>query len=177
VFYSLMPLRKSVAHVKNYILRALNNETVNMIDESTSEKRGRLVQGAKDGFGGNNYDLVVVSDNQIKVSSDGEVSAYDDLGHDGSDITETLDFDRIMRRYGTVPNRKKFLLLITGHEDQEFTDYLNAQRCLRKGEDSIDFYNRASHEEYQQHINAYLGIDPSLSKAFLGFLGQALGNR
>lgn len=175
VFYSLMPLRTSVAHVKNYILRALNNESVNMIDESTSEKRGRLVQGAKDGFGGNNYDLVVVSDNQIRVSMDGEVASYDDLGHDGSDITETLDFDRLLRRYGAAPNRRAFLMLVTGHEDSSFTEFLRKQRCLRNGEDSVDYYNRVQTSEYHDQVNAFLGIDPSLATAFLGFLGKALG--
>jgi hypothetical protein len=173
-FYSLMPIRTTLAHVKNYVMRALNNEAVNMIAESTSEKRGRLVQGAKDGYGGNNYELVVVSNNQIKAGVDGEIS-YDDLGNDGSDITETLDFDRLVRRYGDAPNRKAFLMLVTGHEDQMFTDYLNRQRCLRNGEDSVDYYNRVEFPEYHAHINAFLGIDSDLSKAFLGFLGKALG--
>ena len=177
-FYSLMPLRKSVAHVKNYIMRALNNESVNIIEENTSEKRGRLVKGASDGFGGNNYDLVVVSNNQLRAKGDddGEL-AYDDLGHDGSDITETLDFDRLIRKYGDAPNRRAFLMLVTGHDDYSFTEYLRKQRCLRHGEDSVDFYNRVQPDEYKHQVNAFLGIDPSLSKAFLGFLGKELGNK
>lgn len=174
-FYSLMPIRKEIAHVKNYILRALNNEAVNMIEENTSEKSGRLVQGAKDGFGGNGYELVVVSNNQIKTGVDGEAVAYDDLGDDGSDITETLDFERLLRRYGNEPNRRAFLMLVTGHDDSNFTEYLTAQRCLRQGEDSVDYYNRVPPQEYHTQINAFLGIDAGLSKAFLGFLGRALG--
>lgn len=172
-FYSLMPIRLPIAHVRNYVLRALNNEAINMIDSSTSAKNGRLVQGAKDGFGGNNYDLMIVSNNQIK-NEEGD-TAYDDLGNDGSDITETLDFDRLLRKYGSSPSRRDFLMLITGHDDPLFTDFLRKQRCLRSGEDSVDYYNRAKPDEYQKSVNQYLGVDADLSKAFLGFLGKALG--
>lgn len=175
VFYSLMPLKQpvSVAYLKNYILRAINNHAVNIIQASTSAKAGRLVQGAKDGFGGNDYDLVIVSNNQIK-NEEGDVS-YDDLGHDGSDITETLDFDRLMRRYGDAPNRRAFLLLVTGHDDPAFTEYLRSKRCLRAGEDSEDYYNRAPNAEYMARMNEFLGIDAGLSRAFLSHLGKALG--
>lgn len=175
VFYSLMPLKQPVeiAYVKNYILRALNNYAVNMIEARTSAKSGRLVQGAKDGFGGNDYELLIVSNNQIK-NEEGD-AVYDDLGHDGSDITETLDFDRLIKRYGDAPNRKSFLLLVTGHDDPAFTEYLRSKRCLRTGEDSVDYYNRAATAEYHSRINDFLGIDAGLSRAFLGFLGKALG--
>lgn len=172
-FYSLMPINKTIDHVRNYVLRAVNNEALNMIEASTSAKRSRLVQGAKDGFGGNNYELMVVSNNQIK--SEEAETTYDDLGNDGSDITETLDFDRLLVRYGKTPSRREFLLLITGHDSQLFTEYLRKQRCLRGSEDSVDFYNRCDNDEYQSLVNSYLGVDPDLSKAFLGFLGKALG--
>ncbi len=172
VFYSMMPIRKELAHVKNYVLRAVNNHAINMIEERTSGKRGRLVQGAKDGFGGHNYDLTVVSNNQLKVE-EAEI-AYDDLASDGSDLTETLDFDRLLKRY-SAPNCRTFLLLVTGNEDPAFTDYLRRQKCLRQGEDSSDYYHRADRDQYHAHITAFLGIDKSLSNAFLGFLGRALG--
>lgn len=175
VFYSKMPLEQPVnmAHLKNSIMLSMNNHAVNMIEESTSAKRGRLVQGAADGFGGNNYDLIVVSDNQLK-SEDGALT-YDDLGNDGSDFTEKLDYERIMARYGNVPSRRQFLLLITGHCDDKFTDYLRKKRCLRAAEDSQDYCERASSDEYMGHVSEYLGIDKALARSFLSFLGQSLG--
>lgn len=133
VYLKLMPTSQSDAYIENYIKRALSNHINNMIKHNVCEKRKRLAKGKADGFGGNNFDLIVVSENQLAIGENGEVVSYEDMQSTDTDDQNRLFDDKVLcsqifKRYGTTKTRRKVLELLSGIEDVEFTEFLKRRR-------------------------------------------------
>ena len=178
-FNKLMPTIRDPLYVQNYVKRAITNHTNNIIKSYTTQKRGRLVKGKKDGYGGNSYDLVVTSENQMSVNkdSDGNIS-YDSLQNsetkrDSIEYQEhKLNFRSILKYHGTTKRRRDFILIISGIEHNGFTDYLHKHCALPEDKDNNDHYNKVAGRIYFKQTCAYLNLCTKRASRFLNYIGE-----
>ena len=171
-YYRLVPTTEDDAYIINYLRRAVSNHAKNIIKTYTSQKRGRMVRSGADGFGGSNFDLIVVSENQIKANSDGDVVSYDQIGDadnsfDGMhNIEARLSIEALRMRYRAMPLRYKVLRLVLGDEDEGFTRFLRARGVLRVGTNS-EYQDRCPSEKYNRLIAEYVDVRHSDIQKFI----------
>ena len=178
-YYRLVPTTADDAYIINYIRRAVSNHAKNIIKTYTSQKRGRMVRSGKDGFGGSNFDLIIVSENQIraKAGEDGANITYDQLGdafnaYDGMrSIESMLSIKALKRRYRGVPRKYEVLKILLGEEHAGFTAFLKAKGVMRVGTNS-DFQDRCDTERYLQLIAEFTRISVRSLTKFKNAVGK-----
>lgn len=171
-YYRLVPTMESDAYIVNFIRRSVSNHAKNVIKTNTSQKRGRMINAGIDGFGGSNYDLIVVSENQFrpKQLEDGGTSSYENINLETSNVASNLEaklsLKALRRKYKPFKSKYLVLSLILGDEDEGFTQYLRSTGNLRKGTNA-DFQDRCSSELYLKLIAGYTGTKMTSIRRFL----------
>ena len=174
-YYRLVPTMESDAFIVNFIRRSISNHAKNVIKTYTSQKRGRMINAGVDGFGGSNYDLIVVSENQFKKQSgdsDSGNMSYENLydatatSTSATAVESKLSLKALRRKYKPFKNKYLVLRLVLGDEHEGFTQYLRSKGHLRKGSNS-DFQDRCPAEMYRELISGYTGVKLSSIEKFM----------
>lgn len=178
-YYMIVPTRKTPAHVLNYLRTTCTNHALNIISLKTSDKRRRLTNAGSDGFGGSNFSLTCVSENQL-ASADGEDSlSYEGTlnesnQYDGSRFLSDLNFERVVQTYGKSALRRRAIQIVSGQEDSRFTRYLRARDFIRHDEDCTDYVTRNKHENVVSYLADHLGVPKNRLDKFLKKVGTEL---
>jgi hypothetical protein len=178
VYYGMMPTTKSEAHVLNYLRLTCTNHVLNIIDSATTEKKGRLKNTGKDGYGGSNYELKVVSENQQSVAGDDmEPTEFagtmnDNNRSDATKLESEIVVSRLLNKY---KGRKRAALnILCGNYDQKFTKWLLARGRIKDGEDHQDLQQRVVHTTFIGLLADFLGVLRASFEKFVAHVGRNL---
>ena len=157
-YYSIVPSKMSEQHMINYLKRIVHNHAINMIMSGTSQKNARLTSTEEDANGNRKYLSLCVSENQMPVSQFGENSDIE--GSDNSAERFELQFS-ISEMLDSVKASSKdyrFLTLLLGAEDKEFSTYLKNSKICKEYEDNVDVQHRVGAEKYTELISQFLRV-------------------
>ncbi len=172
-FNKLMPCTRSAEYVQNYVKRAVTNHTQNLISKYTTQKRGRMLKGKADGFGGNEFPLLVVSQNQVGATglSFADITSAEATNDERESQLTILNFRSILR-LGRTKRHQMFIRLVSGVEHKGFTDFLIKKSAIRSNEDNLDLYNRVSFNTYLGKVCEYLSVDKKRGLEYLIHIGK-----
>ena len=180
-YMKLVPTDKSTLYIANYLRVSVNNHVSNMIKAHTSQKRRRMVKGTADGFGGFNYEIPVVSENQLfrAFGVDDNVSYENlqchDVYADAERVREgELMFDKIVDTFGTTKTRKALILLLSGKESRRFTQYLIERDLISPEQDNVDFSESVNREVLLEQVCKFLTLKVGRVRAFLSKIGREI---
>jgi hypothetical protein len=176
-FYSLIPAQATELHIINYLKRAVHNHAINIIKSHTSQKRGRLVNVGSDKNNENQFSLLCVSQNQVHTGVDEDGNPVDILNVANDAHTKfELEFS-VSEVLNSVKHRKKkyrFISLLMGKEDAEFTDWLKQEELCKPSEDNVDVQARCSANEFNGYVAEFLKVTPGKVETFLGSLRELM---
>lgn len=178
-YYMMVPSSKSPAHVLNYLRSTCTNHALNIISAKTSDKRRRMNNAGADGFGGQNFSLTCVSENQLAAIDGEELFSYEGTlneanQHDASKLISDLNFERIVTTLGKSRIRRRAILIVSGQDDSRFTRYLRTRELIKPDEDCADFVSRTKHENVVPHLADHLGVCKERLTKFLKKVGTEL---
>lgn len=176
-YIKLVPTTASDLYIANYIRKTLNNHTTNIIKAYTSQKRGRMVKGASDGFGGNTFDVTVLSENQLFRAFGIENISYEtlrsgELNSEEEHIKESnISYELILRRFGKTKRQRLFIELIAGQENHRFTSYLRRMKLIAEDQDNVDLQHRCE-IQYFKAICSFLDVAERRARGFMGHIAK-----
>lgn len=175
-FYMTVPTRRSHAHVRNRIGLSCDNHAINMIKSFTSNKRRRMDNAGTNDFGGYDFVMRTVSENQLIVK-DGEVASYEttlnELNTDeNQQLLDAIHFERLVTRMGKTTVRKRILHILSGKECQQFTKYLRFVKAIKDEEDCIDFIERNGFDSIVRRLSKFFNVDKERLARYLIHVGQ-----
>ena len=174
-YYSLIPTKQPEAYIVNYLRRSASNETSNLCYKHSTDKRGRMIKGKADGFGGNDWELVCRSESQTRINEDGE-SEFETLLSQHEDHAPCLDSSIMMGRLmGKYKGRKlKILEILSGQLDDGFTRFLKRNNKLGRGTDHSDYQRRVPHTTFLKTLAQYVGVYQEAFMRFVNHVGRVL---
>lgn len=184
-YNKLVPTKKSPLYIANYIRTSINNHVTNTIKGGTAQKRARMTKGEADGFGGNKFDILTVSENQLfhALGVEDTVS-YENLRDSSVNFEEEyrnlsdLNYERILRTFGTTVKRRTLIELIACTENSKFTKWLKKKNHIKPHEDNVDFNDRIGFDLYLKSVCEFLELGEQRVKNFIAHIGvQAYPDR
>jgi DNA-directed RNA polymerase specialized sigma24 family protein len=164
-FYKAMPTLKNVEHLKSSLRKTARNHVLNMIDAETCQKRGRFIDS---------HTLGILSENHLTANNDefsyDEIAAFDDS-------TDARDLALSVRQVlGSCVEKKKvrFLLILMGNPDAEFTEWLQERKLCKKKEDNVDLQLRTTPEDFNRLLGTFLKVPERKVILFLTRVGKKL---
>ena len=177
-FYALVPIEKTPAHVINYLKRVAHNHAMNIIKTETSLKRGRLVNTGGDTHNSRSFSLLMVSENQMTPTGDGGESSYDEVHGGTSNNLEKFELEfsvsEILSKLQQSSKKYRFLKILMGHEDTEFTVWLQTRKYAGRNEDNVDVQMKLSATEFNKLLSEFLNVAESKVNLFISRLRKDL---
>lgn len=173
-FNKLMPTSQTPLYVQNYVKRAVTNHVQNIIKSFNTQKRERMIKGKPDGFGGYDYPIMVLSENQFAKNF--EIN-YDSLemeqSRSNSEELEdsTLNYWSLLKHYGNTKKRKEFILLMSGFRNEKFTRWLHNNKVC-KNRDNEELFLRLDRKRYCKYVCEYMRIEYTTGIKFLDYIGK-----
>jgi hypothetical protein len=180
-FHRLYPTNENDCYVANYLKRSIHNRAINFIKFSTTKKRGRLINVGKDKKGENQFSLLEVGESKFNFGADNEVVSFEDLQCESDRNSVQLKFelrlsvDSILEKYKRFPKKYRFLTILLGNEDEGFTTWLGFRNLLKNEETNVEFQERVSVREFNQHLSKYLHVRENTSNVFILNISKKLG--
>lgn len=176
VYYGMVPTNQSEAYVLNYIRRSCTNHVLNIIESATTEKRGRLKNTGTDGYGGQNFELKVVSENQQISNGEDTVDYAGSLNeHNRSESTKLESEIVVSRLLNKYKGRKRAALnILCGNDDLKFSKWLLARGRIKEGEDHHDLQQRVVHTTFIGLLAEFLGVLRDCFERFVARVGRNL---
>jgi len=176
-YYQLLPTRQSSDYITNYLRSSASKCVVNMIKAYTTAKRGRMVKGAADGYGGNEFFLVCESENQHKAGADDAEYSYEGLSNAVSTeetrhVDSAILFERLLSPY--VGRKRAALEILAGQNDDGFSAYLRKKKSIKEGDDHADYQRRVAHTTFLNSLADYLGVIREAFMKFISSIGDKL---
>ena len=168
-FHAVVPTKMGDAHLRNYLKRIVHNHAINMIKSGTSLKSGRIVS-EMDSSGNRQFHLLCLSQNQAPLDAEG--NALDVDGQDDSAEKFELRFSisEVLDRVKASANEYRFLTLLLGNEDIEFTKWLRIRGVCSEQHDNVDVQNTVDSRKYTELVSNFLRFSRESAAAFLATL-------
>lgn len=175
-YYKMMPSTMEEAHVVNYLKRSVHNSGINIISANTSLKAGRLVNNDPTNKSADSFSLLVVSENQMRLSPNGEAISYEELaGHDPIEQVEAEhSVSKIISTVKPGGKKYKFLAILMGADDSEFTHWLQRNRYANARETNSDLQARECPVKFNILLGRFLRVTELQVTRFLGRLREYL---
>lgn len=178
-YHQLIPTKTSEAYILNYLRASSTKCVLNMIKAHTTGKRGRMVKGAADGFGGFDWDIVCESENQHRPqpANEGPEYSYESVTNTVSNeetrhVESAIMYDRLLSRY--IGRKRAALEIMAGKNDDGFTAYLRKKKSIKDVDDHSDYQRRVSHVTFLNSIADYLGVIREAFMRFISSIGSVL---
>lgn len=177
-YIKMVPTDKEPAHILNYLRSTVSNHTTNLIKAHTTQKRQRMLKGASDGFGGFNYEIPVVSENQLFRAFGIENVSYEAMQgaeHQTEDEKvreDQLNFDMVLRKFGKTPKRRAFIKLIARQEHKAFTGYLQRSDLIADSQDNVDYSEMAGERAYFDAVCGFLRVHTTKAQKFMRHIAR-----
>lgn len=178
-FYTMIPVvDKTDLHVLNGLKQTVHNHIINIIKSETSQKRGRLIPVGVDAQGRVINKLMVESENQMAIVEGQEDSSYDELhGGTGNNMDRfELEFSisEILGKLAVTSKKHRFLQILMGQEDAEFTAWLQVRKIATRSEDNVDVQMKTSTEDFNRMLGEFLNVEERKLAAFINSLRNQL---
>jgi DNA-directed RNA polymerase specialized sigma24 family protein len=177
-YYALVPTKQPLAYIQNYLKRAAHNHVINIIKSETTHKRGRLVNVGLDKNNNRQFSLLTVSQNQasLKLDADGQPVVPDAEDESNSIATFEVRFsiDELLASIRVGSKKHRFLLIMLGTEDKEFSAWLKKYGHCSAHEDNCDVQDRTTVKEFNILLAKYLNVDVIRIENFLTKVRQQL---
>lgn len=178
-YYHTIPLaEKTDLHAINGLKQSAHNHIVNIIKAETSQKKGRLVPIGVDAHGRPINQLVVASQNQMAPVEGQEDSAYDEVHGGTSNNLDRFELEfsisEILNKLRARSKKHRFVQTLMGHEDAEFTVWLQERKIASRKEDNVDVQTRVSAQEFVKHLSEFLNVEEEKCNKFLAKLRKEL---
>lgn len=150
--YQLSPIDKPKLHVSNYLKRVVKNHALNIIQMHTSLKRKRLVKVD------NGFQLNVMSESQLGLK---EELNYEDVLPDFESIRRfesEYSIAQILDKYKQREKKFRFLLILLGKEDEQFTLWLRKRRYCKPNESNDEVQLRTDPKQFNMYLSEFLNI-------------------
>lgn len=178
IFYREFPSIKSVAHVINYIARAIENTAINIIHEATSLKKGRIVCTGVDSHSDRVFSLLMVSENQMPTLNATGLTPYSIQDQEANDTLVSLDneicISTILSKYNIRSKKHRLLLILMGTVDEQFTLWLRSRKVLKSHEDNSDLQERLTPHQFRKLLSQFLHVSDDKVNIFLNHLGKRI---
>ena len=172
-FYSMIPVQATEQHIINYLKQVAHNHCINIIKSRTSQKRGRLVNVGTDKNNETQFSLLCVSQNQINagVDEDGnEVDVLNVANDSHSKFQLQFSISQVLNSVKADKKKYRFVSLLLGQEDKEFTEWLRSEKLCRSNEDNVDCQARTSVQAFNTYVADFLNVSYRKVETFLGKL-------
>lgn len=173
-FYSMVPITLSDAHLVNYLKRVVHNHAVNMIKSGTTQKRGRLVSSEVDENGNRQFSMLCLSQNQMPLTEAGELADVEGADDSAKRFELCFSITEILNSLKEQSKNYRFLSLLLGSEDLEFSDWLRRKGTCRESEDNVDVQHRYAPTEYTNLVSQFLHVSKQHADEFLHSLKMQL---
>jgi len=177
-YHKVMPCTMEPAHVVNYIKRAVHNAGVNIIGLNTSQKAGRLVNNDPTGEKRDSFSLLVVSENQMRITAESDPVSYEELA--GHNPIERFEIEhsvgQLVSSVKTGSKKHRFLTILMGADDMEFTEWLHSNRYATAKETNSDLQERIEPSRFNILVGRFLRVDPDKVNNFFAKLKSKLGS-
>ena len=179
-FYKLCPTDMTEAHIVNYLRRAAHNHAMNIIQAATTQKRGRLIKVGHDQGDNPIFSLTVVSENQLNVAkgSGEESTSYDSVGDPDNQMEKfelSFSVTQLLDKYKSRTRKYRFLLILMGQEDAEFTEWLRARKLCSTSSTNFELQLEVSADQYLEWVCKFLHVGQSSANVFLLQVRKELG--
>lgn len=165
-FHSIMPVEATDAYVTNYLKRVAHNRAINIIKEKTSLKRGRLVNTGVVNRE-QTFSLLCVSQNQVNST---EVDLLEVANSSDETFQRQFSICQVLDSVKRNQKKYRFISLLLGVEDAEFTHWLQQERVASVHEDNVTVQERVSAAEFNMLVAEFLKVAPNKANAFLSGL-------
>ena len=168
-FHAVVPTKMGDLHLQNYLKRIVHNHAINMIKSGTSLKSGRIISEL-DSSGNRQFHMLCLSQNQAPLDADG--NAIDVEGQDDSAEKFELRFSisEVLDRVKASASEYRFLTLLLGNEDIEFTKWLRLRGLCSEQHDNVDVQNSVDSRRYTEFVSDFLRFSRESTAAFLAAL-------
>lgn len=174
-FNLLIPTAQCLAYVVNYLKRAAHNHIQNIIKSATTLKRGRLVNVGRDRNNERQFSLLCTSFNQMQLlTEDGEVVTPDAPDPTSENFELRFSISEVVDRLEAQPRKHRFVLILLGNDDEEFTQWLRANRLASDSEDHVDVQERTEATTFNRLIAEFLSVPFKKVQTFLDKLKDKL---
>jgi hypothetical protein len=116
------------------------------------------------------FSLLVMSENQMLFNPENPDATYDSLYSDDGQIDKfELEFSvsEILNRYRKTEKKYRFLCILMGTEDEEFTKFLfNLNECSEH-EDNVDVQSRLPVKDFNKLLSRFLRIREKDANVFM----------
>jgi hypothetical protein len=175
-YYKLMPCVLEGPHVINYIKRAIHNSGINLISANTSQKAGRLINNDETGEKRDAFTLLVVSENQMRISAESDPVSYEELaGHNPIERVEIEhSVEQLVSGVKEGSKKHKFLTILMGSDDEEFTKWLRCNKHCSNRETNSDLQVRMNPNTFNILLGRFLRVDQRKVDRFITSLKTKL---
>ncbi len=177
-YHKLMPCTMEPMHVVNYLKRAVHNAGVNLIGLNTSQKAGRLVNNDATGEKRDSFSLLVVSENQMRITADSDPVSYEELA--GHNPIERFEIEhsvgKLVSSVKAGGKKHRFLTILMGDDDHEFTEWLQVNRYATNKESNSDLQERIDPTRFNILVGRFLRVSGEKINTFLSKLKSSLGS-
>lgn len=179
-FYKMMPVTdRTDLHFVNGLKQTVKNHVNNMISAEKAQKRSRTETVGFDAQGKHINQMKVSSENQMTpVEGQEEGSSYDEIhGGTGNNLDRfELEFSisEILDKLKSQSKKYRFLQILMGHEDIEFTVWLQEKKIATRNEDNVDVQMKTSTEDFNRLLGEFLNVDERKLLAFIKRLRKDL---
>ena len=173
-FYALVPTNMSDAHVTNYLKRIVHNHAVNIIKSGTTQKRGRIVSTEADANGERKYSMLCLSQNQMPLSELGEAADVDGEDNSSDKFEVRFSLSEVLDSVKAHSRKYRFLSLLLGAEDKEFSTWLKDSGHCKAHEDNVDVQHRMTPDGYTRLLSDFLRVPSTSVDQFFASLKRQL---
>lgn len=175
-FYKKVNAGYSLAHLQNSVKLSVHNRAINIIEENTTQKRGRLINVGVDGRGIRQFSLLAMSANQIGVEDTDAFleQASNDFGQQQEHQELRLSVEQLINTVNSTGTQ--FITLLMGVFDPAFTAWLRLNKKCGKLQDNTDVQLSTSPEAFTQLVSSYLQVKSTKADLFINSLRTKLGD-
>lgn len=171
-YYQLIPTSKSDDYIRNYLRRVVHNHAMNIIHANTSLKGGRTVNVNTKTKP--EYRLIVTSENQLS-NKDTDVYANISSKDKTSHLELSISIETLLAKYKS--KQVRFLKILMGEFDLEFTKFLRARGMCANNEDNTDLILYLTSEETRAVLCEYFEVSDKSMLSFVNEVKKDLGGR
>jgi hypothetical protein len=180
-YYMLHPTSLPTSYIENYLRKTVRTYAINIIESHTSLKRCEAVsttQGTRiTSLSGSATDPSLSADGVDGLSlfdSYSKIAYYQDQQQQPiAGLTDNfyveLELDRMLQLCSKSPKKRRFLYLMSGRPDLDFTAWLRSRNFIGvdRNEDNTNYADRVVIRRLQTTVARYMGISSARASVFM----------
>lgn len=171
-------LNVSDEHALNKLRTAINNESANVANANSTQKRARMVNVGSDNKENAQFVLIVESQSQFREMEDGTIPELGDYAVESPQKKMIRDLDIAVTRLCDKhkgSRRGELLNIIFNRKIKKFMKFLRRKEVITLSQmDIIDVVTRMGRPKFTRLLGEYLGLKVEVVKDYIDTLGTEL---